>query len=152
MKLEFVCEYSADLREESDVIGSGPFGTRLVANVTGGVCDGPRLKGTILPSGGDWVLSDAKGVIRLDVRATIQTHDGANVYVQYYGVGRPNEPGGPAFGGKRPSEYGDHYFMTQPRFETGDERYQWLNELVCVGEGRLTEKGVAYRVYAVMND
>jgi len=42
--------------------------------------------------------------------------------------------------------------MTAPRFETGDERYAWLNDLVCVGEGRSTEDGVAYRVYAVVND
>ncbi len=42
--------------------------------------------------------------------------------------------------------------MTAPRFETGDERYAWLNDLVCVGEGKRTETGVAYRVYAVVND
>ena len=61
--------------------------------------------------------------------------------MQYYGVGRPNEPGGPGFGATRPTEYGDQYFMTGPRFETGDERCAWLNELVFVGEGRLTETG-----------
>jgi len=32
------------------------------------------------------------------------------------------------------------------------QRYAWLNELVFVAEGRLTETGVAYRVYAVLND
>jgi hypothetical protein len=44
------------------------------------------------------------------------------------------------------------YFMTTPVFETGDERYWWLNDLVCVAEGKLTADGASYRVYAVMND
>ena len=42
--------------------------------------------------------------------------------------------------------------MTTPRFETGDERYTWLNGLVCVGEGKRAESGVAYRVYSIEND
>ncbi len=42
--------------------------------------------------------------------------------------------------------------MTSPRFETGDDRYAWLNGLVCVAEGKRWEQGVAYRVYAVRND
>ena len=41
--------------------------------------------------------------------------------------------------------------MTTPRFETGDERYSWLNGLVCVAEGKRTARGLSYRVYAVLN-
>jgi hypothetical protein len=42
--------------------------------------------------------------------------------------------------------------MTSPRFETGDPRYTWLNDLVTVAEGKITPDGVAYRVYVVVND
>jgi hypothetical protein len=42
--------------------------------------------------------------------------------------------------------------MTTPRFETADERYQWLNGLVCVAQGNAAPDGVEYRVYAVLND
>ena len=42
--------------------------------------------------------------------------------------------------------------MVTPRFETGDERYAWLNELVCVGEGEPVPGGVAHRIYAVVNN
>ncbi|MCZ6872212.1 MAG: DUF3237 family protein [bacterium] len=75
----------------------------------------------------------------------------ALIYVQYYGVNRPDE-GRPFPQPGEVSEYGDAYFMTAPRFETGDERYAWLNGLVCVAEGKRTETGVAYRVYDVVND
>ena len=86
----------------------------------------------------------------MDVRLTFETEDGALIYVQYYGVSRP-EGGRPIGQPGETSDYGDAYFMTAPRFETGAERYTWLNGLVSVAEGRRTAQGVAYRVYAVVN-
>ena len=47
-------------------------------------------------------------------------------------------------------EFGDIHFVTQPRFETGDERYQWLNNLVAIAEGRIIEGAVQYRVFEVI--
>ncbi len=151
MKLEFLMEYTADRQRPTRTTGTGPFGTRGLAVVTGGSFEGPRLKGTIWAGGGDWWLRDPEGVLRLDVRATFETDDGALIYVQYYGV-RRSEAGRPAAQPGETSEYGDAYFMTTPRFETGDDRYAWLNDLVCVAEGKRTEQAVAYRVYAVAND
>ncbi len=86
------------------------------------------------------------------MRATLETEDGAYIYVQYYGIGKPPDTASPEAGERRSAEYGDRYIMTAPRFETGDERYAWLSELVCVAEGKRTEDGMAYRVYAVVND
>ena len=80
------------------------------------------------------------------------TDDGAHIYVQYGGLLEFNEKVQGAFASGTGTEYGDAYFMTQPRFETGDERYAWLNQLVAVGQGRLLPGGVAYDVYACMND
>jgi len=58
-------------------IGTGPQGTRTIFNVTGGTFEGSRLRGTVLPNGGDWLLVDSEGVGRLDVRLTLATDDGA---------------------------------------------------------------------------
>ncbi len=151
MKLEFLMEYTADLQRPTRNTGDGPFGTRGLAVVTGGSFEGHRLKGKMWAGVGDWWLRGPDGVQRLDVRVTFETDDGALIYVQYYGVNRPDE-GRPVPQPGETSEYGDAYFMTAPRFETGDERYAWLNGLVCVAEGKRTETGVAYRVYAVVND
>ena len=38
---------------------------------------------------------------------------------------------------------------TSPRFETGDERYEWLNNTFCVAIGTTTNDGVEYEIYAV---
>ena len=33
--------------------------------------------------------------------------------------------------------YGDQYFFTNPRLETGDERCKWVNQTQFLGQGRL---------------
>ena len=55
-----------------------------------------------------------------------------------------------ALAGSGGTDYGEHYFMTQPRFETGDPRYAWLNTVVAVGEGRVLPGAVEYRVFQVV--
>jgi len=147
MKLEYLMTYKADLKPPQGV-GAAQFGTRAIYDVTGGTFEGPKLKGKILPSGGDWILMDDKGVGRLDVRATFETDDGALIYVQYYGIVKINSEGGTSEG---ESQFGDTYFMTQPRFETGAENYQWLNSIVVVGEGRTLPNAVEYNLYQLVN-
>jgi hypothetical protein len=150
MKLGYLMEYTADVQLPVRNTGSGPLGVRGLALVTGGAFAGPRRKGTLWTGGGDWWLRGPDGILRLDVRATFETDDGALIYAQYYGVLRP-EGDRPLAQPGQPSEYGDAYFMTTPRFETGDERYSWLNGLICVAEGKRTARGLSYRVYAVVN-
>jgi hypothetical protein len=48
------------------------------------------------------------------------------------------------------TDFADQYFRTNPRFETGDPRYAWLNQTLFVGEGRvLPSRTVEYWVYRV---
>lgn len=147
MQLEFLMEYHADLAPPQ-AIGTGPFGTRSIHEVTGGSFEGPQLKGEILTCGGDWLLTDQSGTGRLDVRATFRTDDGALIYMHYTGVIKLDEAAARAVAEGGSTEYGDNFFVTQPRFETGDERYAWLNEVVAVAEGRIRPSAVEYRVYA----
>jgi hypothetical protein len=149
--LEFMFTFRAELRPFTTV-GPGPLGVRQIADVTGGKVEGDRIRGTLLPSGGDWLLIGPDGVARLDVRATVRTEDGAHVFVQYPGVLVLNEAVTKALAEGRETEFGDAYFFTQPRFETGDPRYAWLNSAVAIGEGRLLPGAVEYRVYRVDNE
>ena len=150
MKLEHLMDYRADLKPPVE-IGRGPLGTRSIFDVVGGHAEGPRLLGTLLASGADWLLVDDGGVGRLDVRGTLATDDGAHIYIHYHGVLELNEKVRNALMKGEPCDYGDSYFMTQPRFETGDERYAWLNKLVAVAEGRVLPNAVEYRVYELVN-
>jgi hypothetical protein len=133
---------------DSITIGKVPIGTRSIGVVTGGTFEGERLKGTVLTPGADWVLFDERRIGRIDVRLILKTDDGANIYMQYFGVLQLNTAMQTAFAEGTETQFGDNYFMTQPRFETGDERYSWLNDVVAVAEGRAIAGGVEYLVYA----
>jgi hypothetical protein len=150
MKLKPMMTIHFDLRPPIDV-GRGPFGRRVIYDVAGGTFEGDRLRGTVLASGGDWVLFDDDGVARLDVRVTFETHDGALIYVHYAGILVPSEEFNAAIAQGRMSDYGDAQIITQPHFETGDERYRWLNRIVAVAEGRASPKAVEFQVYELVH-
>ena len=50
-------------------VGAGPYGSRLVATVTGGWVKGDRINETIVGAGADWLLIGPDGWGRLVVRA-----------------------------------------------------------------------------------
>ena len=45
--------------------------------------------------------------------------------------------------------FDDQYFVTTPRMECGDERYEWVNHTMFVARGRFTRSGVCYEVYRI---
>jgi hypothetical protein len=128
------------------VVGDGPLGRRIVFGAAGGSFAGPRLRGEVLPGGGDWSLFRPDGVMSLDVRLTLRTHDDALLHMTY--AGRWVTPSGWKTEGHRidPASY---YFRTAVLFETGAPDYLWLNDIVCVGSGYLVEGGIAYQVSQV---
>lgn len=150
MDLAHEFNYIADLAPPQ-VVGAGPFGTRMFIAVTGGSVTGERINGTVSTGGGDWLLAGADGFSRLDVRVQIVTDDGAVIYLSYNGLLEMNEAiQGVLAGGETGTDYGDQYFRTTPRLETGDERYAWVNQTVFVAEGRaLPGPKVEYRVSRV---
>jgi hypothetical protein len=120
------------------IVAGGPNGTRVVATVASGRVEGPALNADVVggTASGDWVTIRASGTLSLDVRVSLRTDDGADLLLTYVGFGKPTGDGGLRI-------------LTNPRFETGDERYAWLNDTFCVAVGERTESGVRYEIYAV---
>ena len=110
------------------------------------------MKGKVRASGADWALVGPDGNLRLDVRAVFESDDGAAIYVTYRARMEATEGIRKALEGGGSTNFGDNYFISQIQFETGDERYAWLNNLMAVGEGKLKPNEVTYRVYAVVPD
>lgn len=129
-------------------VGTGPFGTRMYFQVTGGRVTGHRIHADVLPGGGDWALIGTDGMLRIDVRGQLRTDDGATIYTYYHGFLELNDAVTAALAGGS-TEHGDHYFRTAPRFETGDERYAWLQRHIFVGKGRIVDGAVEYTVYRI---
>lgn len=148
MNLEYEFGYRATLKEP--LAAGGPYGTRLFVEVTGGDVEGKRLRGKVLTGGGDWLLVGPDGWARLDVRAQMLTHDGVGIYVSYFGLLEMNERARQALAAGSATDYGDHYFRTNPRFEVGDPRYAWLQQSFFVAEGHLLPgRIVEYKVHRV---
>lgn len=147
--------FEAKVRLDEPVhVGPTPDGHRMIVGVLGGRFEGPRLCGEVVPhSGADWARIRSDGVGALDVRMTLKTADGALRYVSWHGLmvfdssdqeyaldfAKPDDPGGAD----------RYYFRSAPRFETGDERYTWLNRIVAVTKSRTGGGGVTHRVFAI---
>lgn len=129
------------LRRDGDraqTIRNGPHGTRAIAPVAdGGVFEGERLSGAIITgASGDWATIRPDGSFLIDARLTLLTTDEAPILMTYRGVG--------AF-----DQNGAAWMKTAPLFETGDERYQWLNLVQAVAFGRLDDGVVVYDVHII---
>ena len=147
--MDHLCSYTATLRQPFEVLGETPAGLRLNAYVTGGEVSGPRLRGRLLPVGGDWLTVRRDGVGILDVRATIETHDGALIYVEYQGVLELGADGYQRMLSGTPPLQAP--IQAAPRLLTAHADYLWVNRLQClnVGMADFATSSVSYDVYAV---
>jgi hypothetical protein len=126
---------------EIHTCGGAPFGSRVVVDVVDIRISGDRLnarmKGT---AAADWGSLSADGAFGLDVRFTVETDDGALIFVQYHGrcdLSGGIENPGPVY--------------AAPRFETGDPRYSWLNTLQAIQKGKVdfARNELIYQVYEI---
>lgn len=148
MKTEFLYSVSIDFGGMQD-IGDTPHGHRLIVKAQKGTFEGPKLKGEILPGGGDWFLVRPDGVGEIDVRDTYRTHDGELIYIYYRGIlSNPTVIERINQGEKIDSS--EYYFRTTPYFETGSKKYGWLNQTVAVAIGMFKPLNVSYDVYAIL--
>ena len=116
-------------------LGDTPLGRRRIIGITGGSFAGPRLSGRILPGGADWQVIRSDGVAYLDARYTLETSDGALIYVRNKGYRHgPKEVIERMARGEEvdPSLY---YMRTTPWFETSAAQYAWLNRMIGIGTG-----------------
>lgn len=114
-------------------LGAVPYGVRSFVPVTGGDFEGPRLRGRVLPGGGDWLLLRSDGVLELDLRITLETDDHALIYMTFQGI-----------------RHTPDYFRTVPRFETSAEAYTFLNRIVSIGVGETRPGGARHRIDEIL--
>jgi hypothetical protein len=137
MNTELLFEIEATL-QPPHVIADAPDGNRAIVYVTGGKFSGPRLRGEVLPGGGDWFLARPDGVGCLDVRIVLKTDDGVLIYMTYCGRATFGSDGAPKD------------LQTAPTFMTSTRgKYAWLNAVQAVGTGAPIPGGVKYTIHAV---
>lgn len=201
-KLRFLFHLECDM-ESFREIGDGPFGKRMnvmvgpLANLggaqtkwltvlsllsslqfKGGQFEGPSIRGTIVPGGGDWEIVDPESSDAfLDTRYVLQTHDGASIYIQTTGVRTGPKDVLDSLGDNTNIPASSYTMRLNVKLETGDERvrspssppshsqdqspdppfpsssiteqYKWLNKAVCIASAARCGNQVVYDTFQV---
>jgi hypothetical protein len=131
-------------------LGAVPSGVRSFVPVSGGDFEGPRLRGRILPGGGDWLLLRSDGVLELDLRITLETDYQALIYMTFQVLRHGPPDVITALSRGEIVDPASYYFRTVPRFETSAEAYAFLNRVVSVGVGETRPGGAVHRIDEIL--
>jgi hypothetical protein len=127
--------------------------TLTIFHSDSGTVDGPRIKGRILPPTADWLRTMPGGSLRVDARVAIATDDGAQIFVQYGGVIAIAPADFARMTAGETLSADEMHFITAPTFQTGDDRYAWLNRIQAIGKAVALKGGtggyVRYELFAV---
>jgi hypothetical protein len=134
LELRPLCSATYQLGEMA-TISEGPTGTRLISEIVGARFEGERFKASLHGhAAADWAAIEPDGRIKIDVRLTLKTDDGAIVYVAYQGRGHTSNT----------------FSYSAPLFETGDERYEWLTRVQAVGKSEFDGSGLTYEIFELV--
>ena len=134
MELRPLCTAVYELGDMA-TISSNDLGTRLVSEIVSARFEGERFTASLHGrAAADWATVEPDGRIRVDVRLTLETDDGAIVLVTYEGRGHTSSA----------------ITYSAPLFETGDERYTWLTRLQIVGKSEFDGAGLRYEMYELV--
>jgi len=148
LPVEHLCDFRVDL-EPAELIGT-PVGIQMVFIAKGGRVEGPELNGEILPGGGDWLLVGDDRIGRVNAKAMVRTDDGVLIHYTAGGIIEIPDDGLARLEAGERLPFEETYVRTTPKFETADERYDWLNRLVIVGHNELSRDHIDYRMYRVL--
>lgn len=147
----FDIRFSVTHPSEFIYVGNGGSGFRGIAPITGGNFQGPKLRGIVKSFGADWFLVRQDNTFTIDVRILLVTDDDAAIHMSYNGlmVADPSTVKNILQGEYPPAAQ----CLCTPNFETGHEKYKWLNKEIAVGTGSVyfeeTDPHVAYTIYAL---
>jgi hypothetical protein len=123
MSLELVplCTLTVSLAETITVSAG-----LVIGEVTAARAEGERFRANLKGSAAaDWLRVSPDGYGTLDVKITLETDDGAIVHATYSGR----------------LQFDTMTVYAAPLFDTGDERYAWMNRIQAVSKGTFQPDG-----------
>jgi len=130
-------------------LGKTPYGDRRIDSLAG-TFEGPRLKGAMRNSSADWNLCRFDGSYAPDVRLTLETDDHHLIGVQYKGYRHgPQSVWDRLAKGETPDP-SEYYMRMAAFFETGSEKYGWLNRIIAIATGHRFPHGPVYHFHEVL--
>ena len=150
-RLEFVLQSRVLVAPTWDMgIVGGGMGERRMLPILGGDFEGPRLRGKILPGGGDWPLIRPDGVGLTDARYTYQTDDGVLINIMNTGYRHASRDVLARLDATTDVVDMDDYYLRQwSRFEAPDGKYEWMSRHVFIGIAERHPRVLFIRYYMV---
>jgi Protein of unknown function (DUF3237) len=144
-----VYRLEAALGEPLD-LGDVSQGRRRIVPLTGGTFAGPELDGKLVAGvSADWQILLPDGTALGDIRYTLQTDDGALLYVQSRGVRHGSPEVLERLGRGDDVDASEYTFRTSTQIETASRELAWLNKGVFISVGGRHAGGVIYETYLV---
>ncbi len=150
IRTDYVMTVSLEVTDPIADLGEVPWGRRRIAKVAGGRFRGPSIEGIVHGGGGDWLMLRRDGVLQLDVRVTLETNDGALIFMSYRGLRHGSPEAMERMNRGEPVDPSEVYFRTAPVFETASDSYGWMNRSLFVGSGRRLPEGPVYDIHRVL--
>jgi hypothetical protein len=148
--LEHVLDYRFQTRGPFGETEGSPVGARQYWEMTSGTLSGEGVRAEIVAPGGDWMTVSSDRFARPDVRVQLRTDDDVLILMRYTGLVERTDAFVAAAEADRATEWEDQYMRFAVTFETGADRYRWLNESLFLMEGHiLGTNELEYRVYRV---
>jgi uncharacterized protein DUF3237 len=146
--LSLLCDIAVDLAPAQVI--STPSGLRVTYIIERGTVTGERLRGEVLPGGGDWLLFGSDGIGRLDVRATLRVGGGELVHLAATGVSVVSDEAKARLAAGERVAAREMFIRSQPRFEADPNGpHAWLNAIATVALNHFAPGRVDYRVFEV---
>ena len=133
------------------IVGQAPLGVRRVVPITGGKVTGPLLNGRVVPGGADWQFVRSDGVLVVEAKYTLESHDGVLIMVTNRGMrhGPPQVIEKLTRG--EPVDAAQYYFRTVAEFEAPiDGPHAWLNRAMFVGVAERTASAAIIRFHELL--
>jgi hypothetical protein len=131
-------------------LGEVSQGHRRIVPQIGGTFDGPDLKGKLVPGvSADWQIVLPDGTALGDIRYTLQTDDGALLYVQSRGVRHGSAEVLARLAHGEDVDASEYTFRASTQIETACRELDWLNKGVFISVAARGPGSVVYETYLV---
>jgi hypothetical protein len=148
--LEYEMTYRLKVRGPLAATHGSPRGAREYWEMSEGTLRGPRIDASIAMPGADWFAVGADRFGRPDVRVQFMTVEGSLILLHYTGLVERTAVFTRAAEAGTETKWTDQYMRMTMSFDTGAEKYAWLNENLFIGEGRLAGRlEIEYDIYRV---
>jgi len=131
-----------------------PYGGRRFVHSGTGSFEGDGLKGTVVPGAFGWTLVRSDGVWEINVRVVLRPDDDEDngIYASWTGLRHASpEVTRRLLEAPESVDPNEYYFRITPYFETGSEKYAWLNRICSIGIGEwVTRRQRRLRIFQVL--